>query len=87
MNLIYNENKYILKIEKDDISIGSIQENILKTCSLMIYNIENTEIFLKNGKSFILGSNDCIFKEKISNFIKIIFEFDYKLVSFVFQDH
>ena len=70
MNLIYNENKYILKIEKDDISIGCIQENILKTCSLMIYNIENTEIFLKNGKSFILGSNECIFKEKISNFIK-----------------
>jgi hypothetical protein len=70
MNLIYNENKYILKIEKDDISIGSIQENILKTCSLIIYNIENTELFLKNGKSFILGSEHCIFKEKISNFIK-----------------
>lgn len=70
MNLVYNENKYILKFEKDDISIGSIQENILKTCSLMIYNIENTELFLKNGKSFILGSNECIFKEKISNFIK-----------------
>jgi len=70
MNIIYNENKYILKIEKNDISIGSIQESILKTCSLMIYNIENTELFLKNGKSFILGSEQCIFKEKILNFIK-----------------
>jgi hypothetical protein len=70
MNLIYNENKYILKIEKDDISIGTIQEKILKTCSLMIYNIENTEFFLKNGKSFILGSEQCIFKEILSNFIK-----------------
>jgi hypothetical protein len=70
MNLIYNENKYILKFEKDVISIGSIQENILKTCSLMIYNIENTELFLKNGKSFILGSEQCIFKEILSNFIK-----------------
>ncbi len=70
MNLIYNENKYILKIEKDDMYIGSIQESILKTCSLMIYNIENTEFFLKNGKSFILGSEQCIFKEILSNFIK-----------------
>jgi len=70
MNLIYNENKYILKIEKDDICIGIIQENILKTCSLIIYNIENTEVILKNGKTFILGSNDCIFKEILSNFIK-----------------
>ena len=70
MNLIYNENKYILKIEKDDVCIGIIQENILKTCSLMIYNIENTEFFLKNGKSFILGSEHCIFKEILSNFIK-----------------
>jgi hypothetical protein len=70
MNLIYNENKYILKIEKDDVCIGSIQESILKACSLMIYNIENTEFFLKNGKSFILGSNDCIFKEILSIFIK-----------------
>ena len=70
MNLIYNENKYILKIEKDDICIGNIQESILKTCSLMIYNIENTEFFLKNGKSFILGSEQCIFKEKMSIFIK-----------------
>ena len=70
MNLIYNENKYILKFEKDVISIGSIQENILKTCSLMIYNIENTELFLKNGKSFILGLEQCIFKEILSNFIK-----------------
>jgi hypothetical protein len=70
MNLIYNENKYILKIEKDDICIGIIQENILKTCSLMIYNIENTELILKNGKSFILGSEHCIFKEILSNVIK-----------------
>lgn len=70
MNLIYNENKYILKIEKDDVCVGSIQESILKTCSLMIYNIENTEFFLKNGKSFILGSEHCIFKEILSNFIK-----------------
>lgn len=70
MNIIYNESKYILKIEKDDASIGDIQENILKTCSLMIYNIENTELILKNGKTFILGSNDCIFKEILSNFIK-----------------
>jgi hypothetical protein len=70
MNILYNENKYILKIEKDDICIGSIQESILKTCSLMIYNIENTEFFLKNGKSFILGSEQCIFKEILTNFIK-----------------
>jgi len=70
MNLIYNENKYILKIEKDDVCIGSIQESILKACSLMIYNIENTEFFLKNGKSFILGSEHCIFKEILSIFIK-----------------
>lgn len=70
MNILYNESKYILKIEKDDTCIGIIQENILKTCSLMIYNIENTEFFLKNGKSFILGSEHCIFKEILSNFIK-----------------
>jgi hypothetical protein len=70
MNILYNESKYILKIEKDDACIGIIQENILKTCSLMIYNIENTELILKNGKTFILGSEQCIFKEILSTFIK-----------------
>lgn len=70
MNIIYNESKYILKIEKDDTFIGNIQEKILKSCSLMIYNIENTELILKNGKTFILGSEQCIFKEKFEDIIK-----------------
>ena len=70
MNIIYNESKYILKIEKDDTCIGNIQEKILKTCSLMIYNIENTELILKNGKTFILGSEQCIFKEIFEDIIK-----------------
>jgi hypothetical protein len=68
--VLYNESKYILKYENADISIGNIQENILKTCSLMIYNIENTELILKNGKSLILGSNESVFQEKLENVIK-----------------
>ena len=65
-NIFYNDNKYIIKIEKDDI-IGNIQDNILKKCSLMIYNIECSEVFLKNGEKYILGINDFLFDKNFND--------------------
>ena len=40
---------------------GKIQERILQTWSLVIYNIEYTQIIFKDGKEYILGSNEIPF--------------------------
>ena len=48
--------------------IGSIQENILNLCTLIIYNIEYTEIIFKNNP-YILGNDDMQFNEILNNFM------------------
>jgi len=61
INLFYND--YIKEIEIDiSKKIGIIQEKLLNYCSLLIYNIEYTEIIVEN-KSYILGDNDFDFNE------------------------
>lgn len=48
--------------------IGSIQEKILNSCTLLIYNIEYTEIIFDNN-SYIFGSDDMLFDEIFQNFM------------------
>lgn len=50
---------------------GELQELILKKCSLLIYNIEYTEIYYKENKNFqILGLDECLFSNLISDDIE-----------------
>lgn len=50
--IIYNEINKNIKI-KENSSIGDIQEKILTTLSLLIYNIENCHIYLESDDSKI----------------------------------
>ena len=61
INLYYNDFKKEIDI---DISkkIGIIQENLLNYCSLLIYNIEYSEIIIDN-KSYILGDEEFDFNK------------------------
>ena len=77
--LIYNDFKKEIEIDIKK-KIGIIQENILSLCSLMIYNIENTEI-LVNNKYYILGSEQLLFSETFENFfLKINYNFIEKII-------
>ena len=70
INIIYNEFKksIIIDILKKN---GVIQENLLSLCSLMIYNIEYSEIIIDN-KSYIIGSDDFLFKETLEKSLEKI---------------
>jgi hypothetical protein len=70
--IIYNEINKNIKI-KENSSIGDIQEKILTTLSLLIYNIENCHIYLENDDSknlFIMGDENCPFHTGIEDFLK-----------------
>ena len=69
MKVILYYNEFVKEIEFDDSKKnGLLQEILLNYCSLMIYNIENTEIII-NNKIYILGSDELpfnsIFKESL----------------------
>ena len=67
ININHNDFKseIIIDISK---KIGIIQEEILNLCSLIIYNIEKTEIFI-NNKSYILGIEDALFNINFDVFL------------------
>ena len=70
--IIYNEINKNIKI-KENSSIGDIQEKILTTLSLLIYNIENSHIYLENDQSknlFIMGDENCPFGITLEDFLK-----------------
>ena len=70
--IIYNEINKNIKI-KENSSIGDIQEKILTTLSLLIYNIENSHIYLENNDSknlFIMGDENCPFHTGLEDFLK-----------------
>ena len=70
-NIYYNENIYNIEL-KTNMKYGELQELILKKCSLLIYNIEYTEIYFKENKNpEILGLNEYLFSNLISDDIKI----------------
>ena len=68
INLQYNDFSKEIEIEIDD-KIGVIQEKFLLLCSLVIYNIEYIEIFIKD-KKYILGSEEVPFDRVFSSFLK-----------------
>ena len=70
--IIYNEINKNIKI-KENSSIGDIQEKILTILSLLIYNIENSHIYLENDESknlFIMGDENCPFGITLEDFLK-----------------
>ena len=76
MNVILNYNDYKKKLEiKEDMSIGEIQETILNICSLIIYNIEHSEIIYRKknldvDQNIIMGSEELPFNKIIKEFIE-----------------
>jgi hypothetical protein len=70
INIIYNEFKksIVIDILKKN---GVIQENLLSLCSLMIYNIEYSEIIIDN-KLYIIGSDDFPFEETLEKSLEKI---------------
>ena len=67
INLQYND--FIKEIDLDlSTRIGILQENILNYCSLIIYNIEYSEIIIDN-KPYILGSDEIPFDSTLQQFI------------------
>jgi hypothetical protein len=67
INLVYNDFQRIVEIDESK-KIGSVLENILSICSLMIYNIENCQININNSQ-YVLGSDDMPFNIKLVDFI------------------
>ena len=67
VNLIYNEFKKEIELDIS-LKIGNVQEQILQYCSLMIYNIEYSEIII-NDKSYILGDDNCKFDMPIEHIL------------------
>jgi len=70
INIIYNEFKksIVIDILKKN---GVIQENLLSLCSLMIYNIEYSEIII-DSKSYIIGLDDFPFEETLEKSLEKI---------------
>lgn len=66
MKIYYNENSYNIEL-KENLVCGEVQELILKKCSLMIYNIEFTEVHLRDGKKNILGLDNYSFSTAFIN--------------------
>ena len=83
-NLYYNEfNKHIdLDITK---KIGEIQESLLNYCSLIIYNIENTEIYVDDS-IYILGDESIDFNDTLENFLKSINKSEDSIKKFIIYD-
>lgn len=67
INLVYNDFQRIVELDESK-KIGSILENMLITCSLMIYNIEHCKIIINNAE-YVLGSDIMPFNIKFSDFI------------------
>ncbi len=66
----YLNNEYKITFS-ENVKLGSIQEEILKKCMLIIYNIEHTKVFISN-KEFILGdSSNSPFSLKWIDFLKM----------------
>jgi hypothetical protein len=68
INLYYNDFKKEIDIDISN-KIGIIQENILNCCSLMIYNIEYSEIIIDNN-SYILGEEPFNFNDTLEVVLK-----------------
>jgi len=70
LNIIYNEFKKSIKLDISKKN-GIIQENLLSLCSLIIYNIEHTEIIIDNN-NYIIGSDDFLFEETLEKSLEKI---------------
>ena len=83
-NLYYNDfNKNIeLDISK---KIGEIQTSLLNYCSLIIYNIENIEIYIDEN-IYILGDEELDFNNILENFLKLINKNENSITKFVIYD-
>ena len=70
INIIYNQFKknIVIDILKKN---GVIQEKLLSLCSLMIYNIEYSEIIIDN-KSYIIGLDNFLFAETLEKSLENI---------------
>lgn len=70
INIIYNEFKKSINIDilKKN---GVIQENLLSLCSLIIYNIEYSEIII-DDKAYIIGIDEFKFEETLENSLQKI---------------
>jgi hypothetical protein len=78
ITLIYNDLKKDVNIDLFK-KIGFLQENILNFCSLIIYNIEKTDIIFENNDFFTFGSELMLFDNYFSNFLNNRLE-DYKKI-------
>ncbi len=67
----YKELDVSVSFEDSD-RIGKIQEDILRICSLLIYNIEYTKIYFGDETEYILGSDEMKFMDKFSDFLEKI---------------
>ncbi len=67
----YKELDVSVSFEDSD-RIGKIQEEILRICSLIIYNIEYTKIYFSDETEYILGSEEMKFMDKFSDFLEAI---------------
>ena len=76
MNIILNYNDYKKELEiNENMSIGEVQETILNICSLIIYNIEYSEIiFLEKDNNIenkiIMGKEELPFNKTLKYFIE-----------------
>lgn len=72
VNIIYNEFIKSINIDLSN-QIGILQEKILSEYNLSIYDIEYSELILKENKksiSFLLGSNKLLFSDRLDHFLK-----------------
>jgi hypothetical protein len=68
ITLIYNDFKKDINIDLFKKN-GLIQETILNCCSLIIYNIEKTDIIFDNDDFYTIGGNNILFDDTFSNFL------------------
>jgi hypothetical protein len=84
INLYYNDFKKEIDI---DISkkIGIIQENLLNYCSLLIYNIEYSEIIIDN-KNYILGDEEFDFNKTFEKILVDLFKEPFNIEKIIIND-
>jgi hypothetical protein len=68
ITLIYNDFKKDINIDLFKKN-GLIQETILNCCSLIIYNIEKTDIIFDNDDFYTIGSDNILFDDTFNNFL------------------
>ena len=68
ITLIYNDFKKDIDIDLFK-KIGFLQESILNYCSLIIYNIEKTDIIFENNDFYTFGSDYMLFEDFFNNFL------------------